>query len=78
METKTEQTIGQWLEELAGDLVSTNQDSKRMANILHRVGFPSAVVVCGIVYLKGQGTIEAPPMSIHSIAKMLVKKGKEG
>jgi len=72
-----DQTIGQWLEQLATTTTSTELDSSKMANLLHRVGFGAAVVTCGIVYLEGRGTIEAPPMSIHTIAKMLVEKAKK-
>jgi len=69
-----QQTIGQWLEELAGSAQSNEVDSSKMQNLLHRIGFPQAVVAVGIVYLEGKGTIDAPPTSIHSIAKMLVDK----
>lgn len=74
MVTEVQQTIGQWLETLASGGSSNDHDSHRMQNLLHRVGFPAAVVTCGIVYLEGHGTIDAPPTSIHSIAKMLVSK----
>jgi len=76
MVTETQQTIGQWLEELANNNTSTERDDSKMANLLHRVGFSSAVVTCGIVYMEGRGTIDAPPMDIHSIARMLVGKAK--
>lgn len=72
-----EQTIGQWLEGLANSNTSSDTDSNKMANLLHRIGFPAARVVLGIVYLEGQGTIEAPPMSIQSIAQMIVNKAKK-
>ena len=71
------QTVGEWLEELAVNTESTESDSTKMQNLLHRVGFPSAKVVLGIVYLDGQGTIDAPPTSIHSIAKMMVNRAKQ-
>lgn len=69
-----EQTVGQWLEQLASSNQSTEQDSNKMQNLLHRIGFPQARVVVGIVYLDGHGTMDAPPASIHSIAKMLVER----
>ena len=72
MATDTKQTVGQWLEELAGKDESTEQDSAKMQNLLHRAGFPAAVCVLGIVYLEGHGTLRAPPMSINGIAKMLL------
>ena len=74
MNNQGQQTIKQWLEGLAQSNTSNGLDSTRMANLLHRVGFPQAVVVVGIVYLKGKGTIDAPPTSIHNIAEMLVDK----
>ncbi len=74
MTTATEQTIGQWLESLATSNESGDNDGVKMQNLLHRIGFPSAVVTCGIVYLDGQGTIDAPPTAINSIAKMLVSR----
>lgn len=66
------QTVKQWLEGLANGTSSTDKDSRMMQNILHRVNFPQAIVTLGIVYLQGRGTIEAPPTSIHSVAKMLL------
>jgi len=76
MTTATQQTVGQWLEELAGNTQSSEHDSTKMVNLLRKVGFPQAVVTCGIVYLEGNGTIDAPPMSIHGMAKMLVEKAR--
>ena len=66
-------TVKEWLHSVAETSKSSEKDSRMMANLLHRVGFPSAKVVVGIVYLEGRGTMDAPPMSIHSIAKMLLK-----
>lgn len=77
MTTETQQTIGQWLEGLANTNSSTEKDDGKMQNLLHRIGFPSAVCTCGIVYLDGKGTIDAPPTDIHSIAKMLVSKARK-
>ena len=71
---ETRQTVRQWLDSLANSNTSTDSDSIKMTNLLHRVGFPQAVVVLGIVYLEGKGTIDAPPTSIHAIAKMIVSK----
>ena len=71
-------TIRDWLEELASKNESSEDDSLKMQILLRRNGaFPSAVVVLGIVYLDGRGTIEAPPTSIHSMAKMLLASFKE-
>lgn len=69
-----EQTVKQWLQDLANKNDSTDKDSTMMENLLHRVGFASARVVVGVAYLKGQGTIDASPTSIHRVAKMLLAK----
>lgn len=68
----TQQTIGQWLEELSSGNTSTDTDDTRLETLLHQVGFPKARCVCGICYLEGRGTLNAPPMPIQQIAKMLV------
>lgn len=67
-------TVGEWLKELAKSSTSSEEDGVKMSNLLHLAGFPKAIVVCGIVYLEGKGTLEAPPTSINSIAEMLVAK----
>lgn len=74
----TQQTIGQWLEELANGNVSNERDDIKMQNLLRRINFPGAICTCGIAYLEGHGTPEYPPMPIQSVAKMLVDiaKGK--
>ena len=77
MATTEQQTVGQWLEELATSNTSDESDGKRLANILHRIGFAQAIVTCGIVYLDGKGTIEAPPASIHAVAKMLIDQASK-
>ena len=63
----------EWLEDLANSTSSTEDDSHMMQGLLHRIDFPKAVVVCGIVYVDGKGTMKSPPTSIHSMARMLVK-----
>ena len=68
------ETVRQWLQTLAGCTHSGDTDSTKMTNLLHRVGFPKAVVVMGVVYLEGKGTMDAPPTSIHSVAKMLLEE----
>lgn len=72
MVTEAQQTVGEWLEALAKSNQSNGQDSVKMQNLLHRIGFTSAVCVLGIVYLEGKGTLEAPPTSINRIAKHLL------
>jgi hypothetical protein len=73
VETKP-RTVKEWLQDLATTNQSTELDSAKMQNVLRKVGFPNAVVVMGIVYLEGHGTMEAPPASLHTVAKMLVKE----
>ena len=69
-------TIKEWLDELANSNQSTDQDSTMMQNYLRRVGFGKAVVVLGIVYLEGRGTLDFPPCSLHSMAKMILNAQK--
>jgi len=70
-------TVREWLEGVANTDTSMEEDSVKMENLLHRLNFPAARVVVGIVYLDGKGTLEAPPTSIHSIAEMLLRADKE-
>jgi hypothetical protein len=67
-------TVQEWLENLSKARSSSEQDSRMMQNLLHRVGFPKAVVVYGIVYPEGKGQ----PMSIHSMAEMMLPKKDRG
>ncbi len=62
-----------WLEDLAGRNTSEDLDNIAMQNLLRKLNFPNAVVVCGIVYFEGHGTMEYPPVSIHSVAKTILK-----
>lgn len=64
-------TVKEWLHGLASHNTSTEQDDRKMSNLLHRVGFPNAVSTCGIVYLESKPW--TPPSSIHSVAKMLIE-----
>ena len=70
------ETIGEWLENLVTEDTTYERDWVRMQNLLRRVGYPSAVCIFGIVYLEGHGTINCPPVGIHSIARILVEKAK--
>ena len=63
----------EWLEELANSTSSTEDDSQMMQGLLRMMKFHKAVVVCGMVYVDGHGTMDSPPTSIHSMARMLVK-----
>lgn len=66
-------TVKQWLEGISNTDTSTDKDSAMMENLLRRAGFRGARVAVGVVYLDGHGTLESPPTSIHSVAKMLLK-----
>lgn len=65
-------TVKEWLHGLANTNTSNDRDSAMMENLLRKVGFPSARVVVGVVYLKGQG----PPVSIHSMAEKLIESAE--
>jgi len=69
-------TIGQWLDKLATSHESQEKDNTMLEHLLHKVGFQEAKCIYGIVYLKGKGTIEAPPMSIHAMAGVLINKAR--
>jgi len=72
-------TIGEWLDQLANATQSTEEDSRVLQKALRMSGFNRAVVVHGVAYLDGQGTIANPPRSIHTVAKSLLNalKGRE-
>lgn len=61
-------TVLEWLQELATAKQSSDIDSKKMQNLLHKMGFGNAVVIYGVVYLEGKGR----PTSIHSVAKEIL------
>ena len=63
------ETVKEWLESVANTNTSSDNDSVKMQNLLHRVGYNKAVVTLGIVYLEGYGY----PVDIHSVAKQLLK-----
>jgi hypothetical protein len=65
--------IKEWLQQLADSNSSTEEDSVVMQRFLRGSGLPKATVVYGIVYPEGRGR----PVSIHTIAGVLVKKSKE-
>ena len=62
-------SVKEWLNNLANSNTSTESDNRKLENMLKRVGFPNAVVTCGIVYLSGSGQ----PESINYVARDLVK-----
>ena len=68
------QTVKEWLTGLARSNSSSDSDSRKLSNLLRNtLDYKNVVVVAGIVYLDGQGTIENPPQSIHAIARMICK-----
>lgn len=73
-EAEKVETAGQVLERLSNSDSSSEQDSRIMQAILRQTGlYPNAVVVAGVVYLDGRGTMQNPPTSIHTVAKSLLK-----
>ena len=60
------------LNRLANTESSSESDSGFMQMVLHKLGFNNAIVTSGIVYIDGKGTLENPPMDIHSYAKALI------
>ena len=66
-------TIGKWLEQLQDGDSSSEEDAQVMQKVLRtKLGFNQAVVILGVVYLDGQGTMANPPRSIQSVAKSLL------
>lgn len=61
-------TVKEWLEDVAKTNKSSEADSRKMQNLLHKVGFNNAVVVYGVVYPEGKGR----PVSIHAMAKEIL------
>ena len=62
------------LQDITTRTSTTQEDDSFMKALLNRIGFPESVVTCGIVYLEGRGTIDAPPVSISSMAAMILKQ----
>ena len=71
-------TIGEWLENLATSDSSTEEDARALQRALRKVGFGRAVVVYGVAYLDGKGTLANPPRSIHAVANSLLNAMNEG
>lgn len=68
-------TVAEWLQNLSQTDTSSERDSKMMQALIRRGSdFPKAVVTCGIVYLGGAGSVKYPPLDIHTMAKILLKK----
>jgi hypothetical protein len=67
------------LQQIAASDTSSEQDGRFMENLLRRgLGFPSAVVVYGIVYPEGHGTMNFPPSSIQAYAKLIITQYEKG
>jgi hypothetical protein len=56
------------LKSLAEKNTSAEEESEAMENLLIRLGFLRAKVICGIVYLDGSGE----PIDIHSVARAIL------
>lgn len=68
------ETYGDILNRLATTNTSSEQDGQIFQQLLRLAGFTHAIVTCGIVYLEGQGTLQAPPMSINQVAQVILKQ----
>lgn len=66
----------EYLEMLSNANTSTEQDAQRIQSLMRLLGYPACVVVYGIAYLDGVGTIANPPRSIHSVAKLILELAK--
>jgi len=67
------ETLNEFIIRLSETNTSSVEDSRIFQKLLRSIGFSNAVVTCGIVYEKGQGTIEAPPAPIQTYAKAIRK-----
>ena len=65
-----ERTVRDWLVDLGKTNKSTDEDAAMMQQVLRRIGFPEAVVTCGIVYFDGKGE----NVDIHSMARTMVRE----
>ena len=57
----------EWLEQLSNTNTSSQSDDILMSDLMHKFGFPNAVVTCGIVYPDGYGET----VSIHAMAGVI-------
>jgi len=71
------ETILQRIEKIANSYSSSEEDAKFISHTLHLLGLKQAVVVGGIVYMEGRGTLDSPPSSIHSVARIILRLIKE-
>ena len=66
-------TIREYIEKMANSVSTVGSDDSQFQGILRHIGFPRAIVTCGIVYFEGNGTIDAPPAAISQVASMILK-----
>lgn len=62
----------EYLNDLMARGTTDNLDELMMTALCRKAGFPNVVVTCGIVYLEGHGTLDAPPAPIHQIGKLFL------
>ena len=68
------ETLKDVLIRLAKENTSTGIDCDIISNLLRNtLDYKACFITSGIVYLDGRGTIQNPPQSIHSIARMICK-----
>ena len=67
----------EWLKTIREADTSTEEDSRLMQTLLRQLGYPHARVVSGIVYAEGKGTIDSPPTSIHTWARVILEIYKD-
>lgn len=67
-------TVADWLKGVKDSNTCTITDEAKMMGLLRKLNFPKAVVTCGTVYFEGKGTPEAPPVSIHQAARLILKQ----
>ena len=65
-------TVKKWLRGMTATTCSNEKDWEVMQSLLRQLGFPGAIVTGGIVYLEGKGTLEAPPIDLHAVARMVL------
>lgn len=70
------ETNGEFIERIASSDKITAEDCAIMEEIM-RPMFPQIRVVCGIVYLKGRGTLEAPPVPMQRFAQLFKEAYKK-
>ena len=75
--TTSQGTNREMLERISVAESTSEGDWVGMQHFLRSIGFPSARVVYGVVYLEGRGTMSAPPAGISSVARMILKASEQ-